>query len=146
MLGLFRYLLAMMVVLSHLWPWTAWWQGTYAVFGFYVISGYLMTLIVNVTYAKSGTGFLGFWLNRVLRIYPPYYFALLVSFLVIFLLPVDFVARWNPKLRMPEGWYEWFSNLAIWGLGHYPVGQTFDIPFIGGFSIRPISASLVPPA
>jgi len=53
MLGLLRTTLAIMVMSYHLFvgilP-----LGTYAVFGFYVISGYLMTLVMHESYGYSG--------------------------------------------------------------------------------------------
>jgi len=55
MLGLLRTTLAIMVMSYHLFvgilP-----LGTYAVFGFYVISGYLMTLVMHESYGYSGGG------------------------------------------------------------------------------------------
>lgn len=47
MFGSFRTLLALGVVISHLG--SAPYMGTYAVFGFYALSGYLMTLIMHET-------------------------------------------------------------------------------------------------
>ena len=37
MFGSFRYALALLVVVKHLWTWN--WVGLYAVFGFYLLSG-----------------------------------------------------------------------------------------------------------
>lgn len=78
MLGIFRYVLAMMVACSHLWTELLWWQGTYAVFCFYVVSGYLMTLILNETYIGD-RGWLRYLENRALRIYPVYWVVLALT-------------------------------------------------------------------
>jgi peptidoglycan/LPS O-acetylase OafA/YrhL len=51
MFGFFRTLLALAVVVEHLGP--AHYVGPYAVFGFYVLSGYLMTLIMHETYGHT---------------------------------------------------------------------------------------------
>ena len=50
MFGTFRYLLAHMVVVSHLWRAISIWAGTYAVFSFFLLSGYLMALVLHSTY------------------------------------------------------------------------------------------------
>ena len=52
MFGTLRTILALMVAAGHL---TDQWQiGTYAVFAFYIISGYLMTLIMHESYGFTG--------------------------------------------------------------------------------------------
>lgn len=60
MLGVFRYVLALMVVFSHergRVDGQVNWIGTYAVFSFYMISGYLMTLVLTERYSDSFAGF-----------------------------------------------------------------------------------------
>ena len=61
----------------------------YAVFGFYVLSGYLMTLSLNRVYGFSAGGVGRFFANRWLCIFVPYYAVLLMSFVFIALLPED---------------------------------------------------------
>jgi len=60
--------------------------GFYMVFGFFVLSGYLMTFIMHKKYGYSVRGVGAYALNRFLRIYPLYWacfvFALVVFFLV----------------------------------------------------------------
>lgn len=89
-----------MVALSHLWNDLIWWQGIYGVFGFYVISGYLMTLILSEVY----TGFANSWryaLNRILRIFPVYWAALAIALIVGYLgletLIKDIEAAYQPQ-------------------------------------------------
>jgi peptidoglycan/LPS O-acetylase OafA/YrhL len=43
--------------------------GGYAVFGFYILSGYLMTLIMQKNYGYSRGGVARYAVNRFLRIY-----------------------------------------------------------------------------
>jgi len=66
-----------MVVMQHLGNVSA--LGVYAVFGFYILSGYLMTLILHSGYGYSWSGVRRFALNRFLRIYPIYWVACLIS-------------------------------------------------------------------
>jgi peptidoglycan/LPS O-acetylase OafA/YrhL len=75
MLGILRFLLAYLVVVSHLvgTEYVAHF-GFYAVRGFFVISGFLMTATLNEVYAFCGTRF---WLNRALRLLPPYFLVCL---------------------------------------------------------------------
>jgi len=87
MLGIFRYILALMVTLSHLWTGLAGWSGVGAVFGFYVISGYLMTSVLNQSYGFTPQGLGRYALNRFLRIFPTYWFVLLFAVIVVATIP-----------------------------------------------------------
>lgn len=72
--------------------------GAFAVFGFYLVSGYLMTRILHETYSFR---FSAFAFNRFLRLFPIYYIVAIFSAAAIFLLPSagDFHAAWRIKLR-----------------------------------------------
>ncbi|MGJ8559977.1 MAG: acyltransferase family protein [Litorimonas sp.] len=78
-----RFLLAWLVVVAHLTEGTQWTahMGFYAVFGFYLLSGFLITLILNETYKGSS---IAFFKNRVLRLYPIYFIIALFTLFVIF--------------------------------------------------------------
>jgi len=54
MFGTYRIFLALMVVALHLGGIPK--IGAYAVFGFYCLSGYLMTLIMQTNYGYTATG------------------------------------------------------------------------------------------
>jgi hypothetical protein len=53
MFGSFRYILAAMVVVTHLGPGA---QVAWGGWGFFVVSGYLMSLVLDRTYPYSGIG------------------------------------------------------------------------------------------
>lgn len=113
MFGCYRFLLASVVVVRHLGGFLPE-SGGYAVFSFYLLSGYLMALILNKTYGFSARGITRFLANRFLRIYPSYYLVLFVALpIVIFIPQAPFV---NTALRLPAGWMEWTHNLVIFGL------------------------------
>jgi peptidoglycan/LPS O-acetylase OafA/YrhL len=76
-----------MVMISHLWNESAWWHGAYAVFGFYLLSGYLMTLVLNEVYDKSHI--IEYGINRCLRVFPIYWFFLLLTLLAVSLLHAE---------------------------------------------------------
>jgi peptidoglycan/LPS O-acetylase OafA/YrhL len=113
MLGTFRLLLALLVALSHLhWSQLTEHFGLYAVYGFYVLSGYLMTRVLNETYHFSGPAFA---LNRFLRLYPLYYLVAGLTLIIITVLPGAgaFHDAWGAT---PTLW-SIFGNLFIVPLG-----------------------------
>jgi peptidoglycan/LPS O-acetylase OafA/YrhL len=106
MLGSLRFVLAIFVVLAHLGGMAGNVQffmhwGAFAVFGFYLVSGYLMTRVLHETYSFR---FGAFALNRFLRLFPIYYLVAIISAVAIFLLPSagDFHAAWKVKLRVVD--------------------------------------------
>jgi peptidoglycan/LPS O-acetylase OafA/YrhL len=110
MFGTFRLLLALMVVQSHFAGGGL--GGPVAVFGFFCLSGYLMTKIVNESYSDGLSGYLRFLGNRALRIYPAYYAAVVFAAGVVLL--------WPMEARTAAGWYtlpqDWLQTLSIIGL------------------------------
>ena len=96
MTGTFRFVLALIVVFSHLAGarHTAH-MGFYAVRAFFVLSGFVMTSALNEVYGRDG---LRFWSNRFLRLLPPYYAVCLATALAIGLCPehaAAFLPRWG---------------------------------------------------
>lgn len=115
MFGTYRFLLATMVAAHHLLHWPHPGLGAFAVFGFYLLSGYLITMVLSRTYAWSGTGLARFVSNRALRVYPPYWALAFCSLGVILAFP-DTAESLNPRLQVPEGLREWRPNVLIFGL------------------------------
>jgi len=113
--GTFRYLLSHLVVIHHISPGISAWSGYYAVFGFYVLSGYLMTYILNRTYGFKMNGLTSYALNRVVRIYPIYWVALIIGLSTILAYPSTAKAL-NKVLIIPRSYSEWIYNLSIFGL------------------------------
>jgi len=120
MLGTFRFGLALLVAASHLFAPVHQQLGAPAVTAFYVISGYLMALVVRETYGQSLTGTRDFFVNRFLRIFPPYWFALAASVVVCLVLP-EAVERVNPAMRVPPDAGSWLRNLALVDLVTEPI-------------------------
>jgi peptidoglycan/LPS O-acetylase OafA/YrhL len=115
-LNLVRFLLALNVVLFHLWNAAAPGAGPVAVLGFFFTSGYLITQIVQEVYSKPGRSW-DFLLNRTLRIYPQYAAALGLGLLTISWYP-EVASHINSYLRWPASPGEWLPQLAIVGLDH----------------------------
>jgi peptidoglycan/LPS O-acetylase OafA/YrhL len=114
--GTFRFVLALAVAASHLALQD--FIGHYAVFGFYLLSGYLMTLVTNRTYGFGYQGFTHYAVNRVLRIYPGYFVALVLSVIAILLVAEPNTTRFNIALRLPDEALGVLSNLTLVGLSH----------------------------
>lgn len=108
MFGILRTLLAINVVLLHIFNVPT--LGNYSVSFFFLLSGFLMTLIMHESYGFSFKGFKIFWLNRILRLYPTYLVILGITIVAIFVFPL--VIR-HPDLYMPNRIIEWASNITM---------------------------------
>jgi peptidoglycan/LPS O-acetylase OafA/YrhL len=124
--GTFRFLLAHMVVVSHLWRSISIWAGTYAVFAFFLLSGYLMALVLHATYGFTPRGVGRYLANRALRIYPAYLAALGLAVAVIVLFPN--ATRSISLLRLPEDWLLWLRSVLILTLQVDPLYSSRLIP------------------
>jgi len=102
-------------VLGHLWP-AIFWPATQAVFGFYILSGYLMTKILNEVYGISAHGMSTYFVNRFLRIYPAYWLVSLLSLACVALFP-SAASSLNGALTVPNSLTAWGHNIFIFGLG-----------------------------
>jgi len=110
MFGSLRFLLAYLVILSHLvgTEYVAHF-GFYAVRGFFVISGLMMTAALNEVYCFDG---LRFWANRALRLLPPYYFVCGLTLIAVGLAPAQaagFLKFW----RGPPSVADLLANLSV---------------------------------
>lgn len=108
MFGTLRTLLAINVVLLHIFNVPT--LGNYSVSFFFLLSGFLMTLIMQESYGYTLNGFRVFWLNRFLRLYPTYLMILGITIIVILIFP--YVIR-HPHLYRPDGISSWLSNLTM---------------------------------
>ncbi len=81
-MGILRFLLATSVVIAHSNPLFGFklMPGWNAVEVFFIISGFYMTMILDRKYIGEGRLFL-FWSNRFLRLYPIYWFVMLMVIL-----------------------------------------------------------------
>jgi peptidoglycan/LPS O-acetylase OafA/YrhL len=111
MFGTYRTLLAVMVVALHLGGLPA--IGNYAVFGFYLLSGYLMTFIMQENYGYSRSGLFKYALNRFLRIYPLYWVCIALSAAIIVYTGSGFSFAYHHSLYLPKNAIEVLKNLFI---------------------------------
>jgi peptidoglycan/LPS O-acetylase OafA/YrhL len=112
MFGFLRTTLALMVMAYHLhlspMP-----LGDYAVFGFYIISGYLMTLIMHESYSYTWIGRLSFAINRFLRLYPQYWAAAAFSLLLIATLGPKRVMDYHGAIFLPYSALQTLQNFFM---------------------------------
>src|SRR5690348_586439 len=89
MIELIRYVLALIVADTHLWPIGFGWAGWQAVFAFYALSGYLMTRVLHQRYGFGPVGTASFLANRVLRLWPAYLVVVAGTALALHFLPLQ---------------------------------------------------------
>jgi len=111
MFGTYRTLLALMVVAQHIGGIPS--IGSYAVFGFYILSGYLMTFIMHRNYGYTANGLYKYAINRFLRIYPIYWISILITLCIIFYVGEEYSRNYHPMLILPENYYDILRNIFI---------------------------------
>ncbi len=111
MFGIWRTMLAIEVVAFHLLLVPL--IGAYAVFSFFVLSGFLMTEIVQRTYGYGPGGFARYIGNRALRLLPSYWFALVVTMLVIAAVGTANVYLFHKVMGVPDNIEDWVQNISM---------------------------------
>ena len=111
MFGSLRTTLALMVMVHHLFYPDI--LGTYAVFGFYILSGYLMTLIMHESYGYHKTGRIHFAINRVLRLFPMYWAAAIFTLVLIYMIGGEKVQLYHRSMFIPSDIKSVLENLLM---------------------------------
>lgn len=108
MFGILRTILAINVILLHIFNIPT--LGNFSVTFFFMLSGFLMTLIVNEKYGFNFKGFVVFWINRILRLFPMYWMIMSFSVIIILLTPT-FIR--HPHMYLPNSFTDWLSNITM---------------------------------
>jgi peptidoglycan/LPS O-acetylase OafA/YrhL len=113
MFGTLRYILASLVVLTHLGPIELKYTGYYSVLCFFTLSGYLLGL----AYQRYGDAaqvqtYARFYLNRLLRVFPAYALALIVTIITVFYYPV-IASEAHVLITMPQSIEHWATNIMV---------------------------------
>lgn len=116
MFGTYRLVLAFMVVFLHLAGWPGF--GEYAVFTFFCLSGYLMTFIMQENYGYHKAGLKKYTYARLLRIYPLYLAACLLSIIVLLVLGEALTGAVIFNLKWPNGVVNTISNALLLNFDH----------------------------
>lgn len=116
MFGILRYTLSLMVVFFHVTTtYTQGWSGHYAVFSFYVLSGFLMAFVINEVYTTLDKGTFRFLANRLLRLFPLYWGVLLLSALFVSFVPLETCIP-HPCMVLPTQTEDIANNVFLVGL------------------------------
>jgi peptidoglycan/LPS O-acetylase OafA/YrhL len=140
-MGIYRFVLACCVVIEHLSgnQYTSH-TGMFAVFGFYVLSGYLITRILRETYDFDP---IKFWSNRALRLFPLYAIFLVIGLLLIFGTPgaaAFFPAVWQGSPRAMD----WFGVFTVFPMGLSPMDWHFrPVPSIWSVGVELLNYALL---
>jgi len=111
MFGLFRFILALNVVLFHILSVPE--IGPFAVYSFFVLSGFLMTHIMQQTYGYSANGILKYGINRFFRLYPVYWALLIITLIMNLWIGNDFFISFHPSMQLPQTFSEIFANIFM---------------------------------
>jgi len=111
MFGTYRTILALMVVAAHVGATPG--IGAFALTGFYILSGYLMTFILREKYDLLQHGIYKYVLNRFLRIYPMYWAAIGISVIFICWAGEDFSSQFHVFLYLPDNFTAVLKNVFI---------------------------------
>ncbi len=114
-LGTFRLFLALCVAFSHLWENMLPGPAAFSVWGFFVLSGFLMTLILTKKYGTNSDGLKKYAFNRFLRIYPSYVIACIIGVIVLLYYSKKGLNTTilNPAFNMPNTMGQWVSNIFM---------------------------------
>ncbi len=115
-LGTWRFFLSFLVVISHLYKDMFGGPAAYAVWGFFVLSGFLMTEILRHRYGFTKHGLYNYAFNRGLRILPAYWLAMILGAITIWTLTsnnISISTILNPSFSFPQNFASWFANLTL---------------------------------
>ena len=119
MFGIYRLVLAIAVLVTHIGGVEI--VAGQAVWGFFMLSGFLMTAVLQSKYNFTWEGLTAFALNRLIRLFPTYWTSVGAAALCIlaFKDAVD-PSTINAAFNFPTQFVEYFSNVFI--VGHTILG------------------------
>jgi peptidoglycan/LPS O-acetylase OafA/YrhL len=144
MLDLYRFILSLFVVQGHLLAWGSPILAWQAVFSFYVLSGFLMTLVLNEQYGATLGGLCRFGLNRILRLFPVYW--AIIGLTVLHIAIIGPLTQLNGAIEIPRSPYDVLANLMIFpltGVDFSQMAQTRLVPTAWSLSIELVCYALL---
>ena len=94
--------------------------GHYAVHGFFILSGYLMTFVMTKSYGYTIYGGAAFFKNRILRLYPSYWILFLFSIVIINVFGEEASASYRKFIYFPDTYSTLIQNLTMVYLDLFP--------------------------
>ncbi|TDO97059.1 acyltransferase family protein [Flavobacterium sp. 245] len=91
--GLVRFILASLVVFFHITKFV--FIGHLAVYCFFILSGYWVTLMYETKYSKAKQPLLVFYCSRIFRLLPVYYLISILTFIMLFIFDSQVIERIN---------------------------------------------------
>ncbi len=120
MFGTYRTFLALAVVAHHLISIPV--IGHYAVHGFFILSGYLMTYIMTNSYGYSLSGLKAFSINRFLRLYPSYWVILIFTIFVVLIFGEENSSDYRRYIYLPDTLAGVLQNISLLYFNFFPGG------------------------
>lgn len=135
MFGSYRLLLALMVLLKHFKA-TEVFSGL-AVWGFFLLSGFLITGILNTRYGYERDGLIEFGINRALRLMPTYWVSVILALASVAAFGgiVDPRAI-NSALGFPQTAWEWVPATLILGGSVLGLGRVENSPSPSAWAVE----------
>lgn len=129
-MGFYRLFLAMLVAISHVEiSFYGYNPGVVAVISFFILSGYVMSMLV-AKYYKKPSAIPSYYLDRTARLLPQFLFYMLIASASIYFLEIDSIftnkltaGKWLLNfLIIPQGFFMWWADGALvipqsWSLG-----------------------------
>lgn len=129
-MGLYRLFLAMLVALSHAGISVYGYNpGVVAVISFFILSGYVMSMLID-KYYQQASAIPTFYLDRAARLFPQFFFYMLVASACIYFLNIDShyvkqltFGKWLLNfLILPQAFFMYWADGALvipqtWSLG-----------------------------
>lgn len=140
-MGIYRFLLACCVVIEHVsGNQYVSHTGMFAVFGFYVLSGYLITRVLRDTYDFDSVAF---WSNRALRLLPLYAIFLIAGLSLIFGTR-DAGAFFPAVWQISPTAIDWLGMLTVFPMGLSPMDWHFrPVPSIWSMGVELLNYAML---
>lgn len=139
--GIYRYILATMVMVGHTGPLILVFMSTYAVRAFFILSGYVVCYILYHDYLRLEKGVLKYFVNRALRIYPAYWVTCALSAWLIVYCP-------EATKEVGAGAFSFLNGssypmtLAWLGVNLTMIGTSLPLGLFNGPLLLPVSWSV----
>lgn len=91
--GVVRFVLASLVVLFHITKIV--FIGHLAVYCFFILSGYWVSLMYETKYSKAKQPLLVFYCSRIFRLLPVYYLVSILTFIMLYLFDINAIEKLN---------------------------------------------------